>query len=677
MTVLPKKESVSGFISKFSSLAQGNIYYEQANVLFNAAVVCSQLGSSELRKSSDSCKSAMTHFQTAAGIFAFIKESLLPNIPEKVCVDLSSESLEALQYLMLASAQQCIYEMSCEKQMKHSNLTKLAFETSILYELAVQQMTNNTCAEDYDKYITGYCSAKKHLYEAAAHYHLGLHSHDEMEVGKEITRLKVGLELIAKAKSTFYVPNEIKKNYGDFSEILTKQLKTAENENAKVYHDRVPKPTDLDPLEGYRLAKVTPLIDIAKELSVNDPYFALVPLPVMEAKQRYAEMLGQKTVVFFKNTRINRDKVKAELARLGLPGLILASEKSGGFPEQIHKKIGGIQQIGGVKRLKDFKQTLDELSFETVNMTTNINDMLDKEAKDDEECRNKYGKFWSRLPSYQLTQNMIKQIGDYKSKVQLAQKSDQLISTKIQQYSPLFQIFGLTRYQLDASMPKHDLSDSSEASKAFNDLKQLMQEMEALFSTEEQIDQQLKQYMQTEDIQQSFLLKQDDLEKAIKDQLALYDEKFLNQIIDIQTKVDAILKSIYPSHQQLMKVKGSNQQSAKEKAVQDASDAINKFDEINANISEGIQFYTAMQDYIRKASRKVEDFCFARRTEKQDLIENIMMNQSGIQMNQSNMYGGQQGGSFNQQQQQGGYGGQQQNYQQQNYQQSYNPYLKK
>jgi hypothetical protein len=31
------------------------------------------------------------------------------------------------------------------------------------------------------------------------------------EVGKEITRLKVGLELISKAKSTFYVPNEIHK----------------------------------------------------------------------------------------------------------------------------------------------------------------------------------------------------------------------------------------------------------------------------------------------------------------------------------------------------------------------------------------------------------------------------------------------------------------------------------
>ena len=660
--------------------AQGNIYYEQANVLFNAAVVCSQLGSSELRKSADSCKTALTHFQTAAGIFAFIKESLLPNIPEKVTVDLSSEGLDALQYLMLASAQQCIFEMSVEKQVKNSNLTKLAYETSILYELASQQMTNNTCSEDFDKYMIGYCGAKKNLYIAAAHYYLGLHLHDEMEVGKEITRLKVGIDLISKAKKDFYVPNEIKKSYQDFSAILTKQLKISENENSKVYHDRVPKEIDLDPLEGFRLAKLIPLLDIAKDMGVNDPYAALVPLVVMDAKQRYAEMIGQKTVQFFRNSRINRDKVKQELARLGLPGLILAADKTQGFPDQIHKKIGGIQQVGGIKRLKDFKQTLDELSIETVNMTSRIYENLEKESKDDEECRIQFGNRWTRLPSYQLTQNMIKQIGDYKSKVQLAQKSDQLITSKIHQYSSLFKIFGLTKYQLDSSMPKHDLSDNSEASKAFNDLREQMQEMESLFSKEETIDKDLRLELELEKIEEIFLLKQDDLEKAIKDQLLNYDQKYLNQIVEIQKRENEILtKLIYPSHQQLMKVKGSTQQSAKEKAVQDAYDAINKFDEINANISEGIQFYTAMQDYIRKASRKVEDFCFARRTEKQDLIENIMLNQSGYQTNQSNsnMYGNQQ-----QQQQQGSFGNQQQggyhqgygNQQQQN---NFNPYLKK
>lgn len=664
-------------------VSQTNIYYEQANVLFNAAVISSQLGNAELRNTAESAKAASLHFQIASGIFSYIKETLIPLIPEKVTVDLTGDAMESLSQLMMAQAQQAVYEFSLAKKMKNSNLSKLAYDCADLYENTYKAMVNTNCAEDFDKYTLGYVQSKQLYYEATSNYHLALDLHENISIGAEISRLKRAKELMDKTKQ-YYLTNGLKSNYNSFVEVLDKALKVAEGENQKIYHERVPVFDTLPGLEKYRLAKMTTLKDYEKEFNISDPFALLVPVNVLEAKGRYAEQLSQKVVPAFRTSRANRERIVQELSKMGLPGSVVAAEKKSGFPEQIHFKIGNIQQVGGVNRILELKKTLDELSDETKKACLEIVSILDKEEKEDKECREQYNIKWNRLPSYQLNSSLKKQADDYKNKVELAQKSDLLINQKISSCSQMFKIFQMNRMQLDSTMPKSDHEDNQEAIKCFNDLKTLLAELDSLFEKENEIDRGVKYLMETEQVEKDFLHKQQNLDKAITEQVAVYETKFLNPLLELQDKEVKVLSQIVTSNQQLMKIKGNTQVSLREKAVQDAYAAINKYDEITANIQEGIRFYSTMQDLVRKERNKVEDFVFARRTEKQDLISNIQIQITGIPQ-QSFVYQqpqqqyNQQQQQYNQQYQQFQYQQNQQQYNQQQYQQQpqYNPYLNK
>lgn len=133
---------------KFS---QGNIFYEQANLLFNAAVILSQIGANETRSNENSVKSAAKYFQQAAGILDFIKDSISPNIVERIPKDISSECLECLSLLMLAYAQQCIYEKAIMSKMKNSTLSLLSYETSVMYGLVGDMMSTSNLNELFGK----------------------------------------------------------------------------------------------------------------------------------------------------------------------------------------------------------------------------------------------------------------------------------------------------------------------------------------------------------------------------------------------------------------------------------------------------------------------------------------------------------------------------------------------
>jgi len=259
---------------------------------------------------------------------------------------------------------------------------------------------------------------------------------------------------------------------------------------------------------------------------------------------------------------------------------------------------------------------------------------LDKEEKEDKECRDQFNVRWQRLSSYQLNAGLRKRVEDYKAKVDLAQKSDSLIENKIQSASQFFSLFTLSRQQLDASMPKSDHDDSGNSSKLFADLKKLLSELDSCFEKENDLDRQVKLQMETEHVEKEFILKQQNLEKAIGDQVGVYDTKYLSVLSKLGETETSLCSQIVTLYQQLLQLKGSKGQTAREKVVQDAFTSINKYDEISANIQEGIRFYTTLQDYIRKERNKVEDFCFARRTEKNDIISNLQIQITGISQEQ-------------------------------------------
>ena len=97
--------------------SQQNIHLEKAAVLFNLGAVYSQIGLSYDRSTVDGRRQASHAFIAAAGAFAFLKDNaaVKASIGSSSTVDLSVECAGMLEKLMLAQAQECVFENSIAK----------------------------------------------------------------------------------------------------------------------------------------------------------------------------------------------------------------------------------------------------------------------------------------------------------------------------------------------------------------------------------------------------------------------------------------------------------------------------------------------------------------------------------------------------------------------------------
>lgn len=97
------------FIYSFSS--------EKAAILFNLGAVHSQIGLSFDRSTVEGRRQASHAFIAAAGSFAFLRDNVAmkASIGSSTTVDVSVECVGMLERLMLAQAQECVFENTIAK----------------------------------------------------------------------------------------------------------------------------------------------------------------------------------------------------------------------------------------------------------------------------------------------------------------------------------------------------------------------------------------------------------------------------------------------------------------------------------------------------------------------------------------------------------------------------------
>jgi hypothetical protein len=119
--------------------------------LFNAAVLEMQIAAAENRQTETGVVAAAKRFQSAAGIFLYIKEKVTPNIVERITDDLTPDCLDALTNLMLAYAQMCVCENAKKKKMKNSLISMLCLECSSMFEGVAGQLMSSSLSLVFPK----------------------------------------------------------------------------------------------------------------------------------------------------------------------------------------------------------------------------------------------------------------------------------------------------------------------------------------------------------------------------------------------------------------------------------------------------------------------------------------------------------------------------------------------
>ncbi|KAL3065991.1 hypothetical protein OYC64_016015 [Pagothenia borchgrevinki] len=152
-------------------VCQQNLSLEKASILFNMAALYSQIGTRSDRQTIVGLEEAISSFQKAAGILNHLKETFT-HTPS---YDMSPAMLSMLIRMMLAQAQECLFEKTALPGIRNhfNSLMKMAQEAakvSEIYDQVHQSMIQTPIKDNVPFFWSTMSQVKTNHYRSMAHY---------------------------------------------------------------------------------------------------------------------------------------------------------------------------------------------------------------------------------------------------------------------------------------------------------------------------------------------------------------------------------------------------------------------------------------------------------------------------------------------------------------------------
>ncbi|KAF5940350.1 hypothetical protein HYC85_021517 [Camellia sinensis] len=423
--------------------SQQNIHLEKASVLFNLGAVQSQIGLTFDRSSIEGRRQGSHAFIAAAGAFAFLRdnESMKASIGGSATVDVSVECAGMLERLMLAQAQECVFENSIAKGSTPGVCAKISRQVGIYYEEALAALNVSPLKEHFDKNWLSHVQLKATLFYAEACYRYSLELHEKEEIAEEIARLKSGINALSEAKksSSKGAAQQILDAINKLEGNLNRNLERAVKENDRVYLMRVPATSSLPPLPAFSLVKSMPMNEVL-DASKDKMFASLVPDNSAKALSRYTEMVDVIIRTQAEKLQQGSELARVRLKEMDLPDSILALEGNITLPTTLKEDVEAVQISGGPVGLDAELQQLRDLRRVNHELLVQTEELLQKELTEDSQFRSQFGTRWTRPQSNTLTKNLQDRLNRFAANLKQAADSDARIERSVRDYSALMSI---------------------------------------------------------------------------------------------------------------------------------------------------------------------------------------------------------------------------------------------
>ncbi|XP_048371823.1 rhophilin-2 isoform X2 [Sphaerodactylus townsendi] len=152
-------------------VCQKNLLLEKASVLFNIGALYTQIGTRCIRQTQEGLQKAIDAFQRAAGVLNYLKETFT-HTPS---YDMSPAMLSVLVKMMIAQAQECLFEQICLPGIRNEffTLVKMAQEVAKvgeIYMLVNTAMNQAPVKENIPYSWSKLAQVKSDHFRALAHY---------------------------------------------------------------------------------------------------------------------------------------------------------------------------------------------------------------------------------------------------------------------------------------------------------------------------------------------------------------------------------------------------------------------------------------------------------------------------------------------------------------------------
>lgn len=212
-------------------------------------------------------------------------------IPE----DMDDMTLQCLEQLMLAQAQECFWQKAIKDKLKDASIARLAARVSDYYSYAGDHgIKSNAISSEWLHHM----NAKHHHFAAAAQLRQSRDCLEKRKYGEEIARLRDSLACVNEGlKESRYINRHVKGDLNELKTRVSEDLKRAEKDNDVIYLQEVPPKSALKTLDRANMVVAKTPKEVAEPLPMLGPkgslgpalFSELVPYAVHIAASIYAD----------------------------------------------------------------------------------------------------------------------------------------------------------------------------------------------------------------------------------------------------------------------------------------------------------------------------------------------------------------------------------------------------
>ena len=346
--------------------------FEEINVVYNIGAMYSLLAMENSDGSVEGLKKSCHYFQYSAGCFGHIIK-LLESADEKL---LDRKTLTALNYLMLAQAQEAFWFKAVKDSHKDSLIAKLALQVSELYDTASKHAhTSEIIRTDWVEHL----KSKSLYFSAVAHYRNSIALGEKEAYGAQIKSLQESLKHLNKA------------SLGDESALLFRErventLKSCERDNDLIFLQGIPSIVpEIRPAlmvrNLYFAGLEHPAPDSTPDSAGTSLFKNLLPVSIMESSTAF----GERQQLYVKEYVTDTIRALNKLLNGELPSCEIPSSLKPLEP----------------KELETYEDSLKELSTnnkQVYALLCQANELLQQESETDSSLRTKHGSLRWTLP---------------------------------------------------------------------------------------------------------------------------------------------------------------------------------------------------------------------------------------------------------------------------------------
>ncbi|CAH2085902.1 unnamed protein product [Euphydryas editha] len=594
------------------SLTISSLAYERMCILFNMAAMQSAIAAQQPMDTEESLKLAAKLLQQSAGIFTYLKSNIMMAVHQETTPDLNPETLNALSQLMLAQAQEVIAYKCIRDEMKDSMVAKVCAQCEELYTDALRLLQKDALRSLWEREWIPTVQAKQSTFRGLTQYYQAQVCRAQKAVGEEIARLTLAAELLRGARPGSPA--------ADAAVRAARQLAAAVRDNDFIYHERVPDARALEPVG--RAPVATALPPQPRWGSGRDLFERLVPMQVHQALQasaaRRADLVGAEINKLREATQL----LNSILASLNLPACIETTGDAG-LPESIREKAAAVRASGGPAALRGLMAELPDLLQRNREILTEAERMLREEAEADAALRAQFGARWTRTESEKLTEAFRANAAKYAQIIDNAVRADSIVQQKFKQHEENIELLSRSDGEIDAGMPDAPKASGSDGD-ALQTLRSLMKTVEEVKAERDALESELKSA--TVDLREKFLAAL--AEDGAVDEPALSAGALGAALAPLQRRAQESLArqerlagELQRAHAALMAARGGA--SGRDEALGRLCAAYDAYQDLTGNLKEGVKFYNDLTQLLVAFQNKVSDFCFARKTEKDELLKDL------------------------------------------------------